>query len=319
MSKVDKDSVIKELEQLISEQVNPRTVNIDKLSVEEILEIINDEDKKVAYAVERELPNIAKAVRAMIKALKSGGRIFYVGAGTSGRLGIVDRAELISTFGMNKSKVIAILAGGTKAVFGPSEMAEDSEENGAKSMKRYKVCSKDVVIGISASGRTPYVIGALKEARRRGAVTVAITVNPNARMIKHSDIVICPIVGPEVIMGSTRMKAGTAQKMILTMMSTAVMIKLGRVKGNLMTNLLPISTKLRERAKRIVSMLAKVDYETATRYLEATGYDIKATILMIDTKASYEEVVKALRKVGGDIGKAREIILESMRSRARSF
>lgn len=249
MSSTSKSDVLKELEQLISEQVNPRTVNIDKLSVEEILRLINDEDKKVAYAVERELPNIAKAVEAMIKALKSGGRVFYIGAGTSGRLGIVDRAELISTFGMDRSKVIAILAGGTKAIFGPSEMAEDNEENGAKAMKRYRVSSKDVVIGISASGRTPYVLGSLKEARKRGAITIAITVNPNAKMIRYSDIVICPIVGPEVIMGSTRMKAGTAQKMILTMMSTTVMIKLGRVKGNLMTNLLPISTKLKERAK----------------------------------------------------------------------
>jgi len=146
-------------------------------------------------------------------------------------------------------------------------MAEDSEENGVRSMKRYEVNFKDVVIGISASGRTPYVTGALKEAKRRGAVTVAITVNPNAEMLKYSDIAICPIVGSEVIMGSTKMKVGTAQKMILTMMSATVMIKIGRVKENLMTNLLPISTKLRERAKRIVSMLAKVDYETAGKYL----------------------------------------------------
>lgn len=315
MSSTSKSDVIRELEKLISEQVNPRTVNIDRLSVEEILRLINDEDKKVAYAVEKELPNIAKTVEVMIRALKLGGRIFYVGAGTSGRLGIVDRAELISTFGMDRNRVIAILAGGTKAVFGPSEMAEDSEENGAKVMKRYRVSSKDVVIGISASGRTPYVIGALKEARKRGAMTVAMTVNPNAKMIKYADITICPIVGPEVIMGSTRMKAGTAQKMILTMMSTTVMIKLGRVKGNLMINLLPISTKLRERAKRIVSMLANVDYETVTKYLEATGYDVKASVLMIDTRASYEDVMRALREAGGNMDKAREILLRTMENK----
>ena len=300
----DNKKVIEELEKLISEQVNPRTVNIDKMSVEEILRVINDEDKKVAYAVEKEIPNIAKAVKAMIKALHEGGRVFYVGAGTSGRLGIIDRAELISTFGMSKDKYIAILAGGPKAVFGPSEMAEDSEENGIKVMRKYKVNKKDVVVGISASGRTPYVIGALKEAKRRGATTVALTVNPNAKIIRYADIVICPIVGPEVIMGSTRMKAGTAQKMILTMMSTAVMIKLGRVKGNLMVNLLPISTKLRERAKRIVSMLTGVDYETATKFLEATNYNIKATILMIKAKISYDEALSLLKKTNYNLEEA---------------
>ena len=309
--------VVRELESLISEQVNPRTVNVDRMSVEEILRVRNDEDKKVAYAVEKEIPNIAKAVRAMVRALRSGGRVIYVGAGTSGRLGIVDRAELISTFGMDRSRVVAVLAGGTRAVFGPSEMAEDSEENGIKAMRRHKVGPRDVVVGISASGRTPYVVGALKEARRRGAITVALTVNPNARIARYADVVICPVVGPEVIMGSTRMKAGTAQKMVLTMMSTAAMIKLGRVKGNLMISLLPISTKLRERAKRIVSMLAGVGYETAARCLEASGYDVRAAVVMARTGASYEEAVDALRKVGGDIAKAAELLASPSTSSTR--
>ncbi|MCD6357467.1 MAG: N-acetylmuramic acid 6-phosphate etherase [Thermoproteales archaeon] len=300
--------VVEELEKLISEQRNPRTANIDELSVEEILRVINEEDKKVAYAVEKEIPNIARATEAVIRALKCGGRVFYVGAGTSGRLGVIDRAELISTFGMDPRKVIPILAGGPKAMYGPSEMAEDREENGARIIARYRVCERDVVIGISASGRTPYVVGALREAKRRGATTVLITVNPGAKAAKYADIVICPVVGPEVIMGSTRMKAGTAQKMILTMMSTTAMIKLGRVKGNLMVNLLPISTKLRERAKRIVTMETGASYEEASRILEETGYNVKLAILMLKARASREEASKALEEAGGDLGKALAIL-----------
>jgi len=300
--------VVEELEKLISEQRNPRTANIDELSVEEILRVINEEDKKVAYAVEKEIPNIARATEAVIRALKCGGRVFYVGAGTSGRLGVIDRAELISTFGMDPRKVIPILAGGPKAMYGPSEMAEDKEENGARIIARYRVCERDVVIGISASGRTPYVVGALREAKRRGATTVLITVNPGAKAAKYADIVICPVVGPEVIMGSTRMKAGTAQKMILTMMSTTAMIKLGRVKGNLMVNLLPISTKLRERAKRIVMMETGASYEEASRILEETGYNVKLAILMLKARASREEASKALEEAGGDLGKALAIL-----------
>lgn len=296
--------VVEELERLISEQRNPRTANIDRLSVEEILRVINEEDKKVAYAVEREIPNIARATEAMIRALKGGGRVFYVGAGTSGRLGVIDRAELISTYGMDPGKVIPILAGGPKAMYGPSEMAEDEEENGARIIARYRVCERDVVIGISASGRTPYVVGALREARRRGAATVLITVNPNARAAKHADIVVCPIVGPEVVMGSTRMKAGTAQKMILTMMSTTAMIKLGRVKGNLMVNLLPISTKLRERAKRIIMMEAGASYEEASKALEEAGYNVKLAIIMLRAHVGRDEASRALREAGGDLEKA---------------
>ena len=302
--------VLEELEKLISEQVNPRSVNIDKLSIEEILRVINEEDKKVAYAVEKEIPNIAKATEAMIRALKGKGRIFYVGAGTSGRLGVIDRAELISTYGMSPKRIIPIIAGGIKAMLGPSEMAEDKEENGIRIIRKYNVRKEDVVIGISASGRTPYVIGALKEAKRRGATTVAITVNPNSKITRYADIVICPIVGPEVIMGSTRMKAGTAQKMILTMMSTTAMVKLGRVKSNLMTNLLPISTKLRERAKRIVMMMTGVNYEEAERVLEMTNYDIKAAVVMIRANVTYEVAKKILRKTEGNMEEALRILKE---------
>ncbi|RLF04550.1 MAG: N-acetylmuramic acid 6-phosphate etherase [Thermoprotei archaeon] len=302
---------LEELRRLVSEQRNPRTINIDKLGVEEILRVINEEDKKVAYAVEEEIPNIARATEAMIRVLKGGGRVFYVGAGTSGRLGVIDRAELISTFGMDPGKVIPILAGGPKAVYGPSEMAEDREDNGARIMAKYRVCEKDLVIGISASGRTPYVIGALKEAKRRGATTVIITVNPRAKAMEYADIVICPVVGPEVIMGSTRMKAGTAQKMILTMMSTTAMVKLGRVHSNLMVSLLPISTKLRERAKRMLMMETGIDYETASRILHETGYDLKVSILMLKANIDRERAIKALREVNGDLKRALALLVGS--------
>jgi len=305
---VSSDGLIDELERLISEQRNPRTANIDELNVEEILRIINEEDKKVAYAVEKEIPNIAKATKAIIESLKKGGRVFYVGAGTSGRLGVIDRAELISTFGMDPSSVIPILAGGSKAMYGPSEMAEDSEENGARAIVRYKVCGRDVVVGISASGRTPYVVGALREAKKRKAITVLITVNPNAKAAEHADIIVCPVVGPEVIMGSTRMKAGTAQKMVLTMMSTTAMIKLGRVKGNLMVSMLPISTKLRERAKRIVMMETGVAYETASKILEETCYDVKLSILMLKAGVDKKKASNALKKAGGELKEALKLL-----------
>jgi len=295
---------VEELGRLISEQRNPRAARLDELSVEEILRLINEEDKKVAYAVEKEIPNIARATEAVIRALKSGGRVFYVGAGTSGRLGVIDRAELISTYGMDPRRVVPILAGGPRAMYGPAEMAEDREDNGARAIARHRVCEKDVVIGISASGRTPYVVGALREAKRRGATTVLITVNPGAKAAEYADIVVCPVVGPEVVMGSTRMKAGTAQKMILTMMSTAAMIKLGRVKGDLMVDLLPISTKLRERARRIVMMETGATYEEASRALEEAGFNVKLAILMLKAGLRREDAERLLSQAGGDLREA---------------
>ncbi len=301
---------LEELDRLISEQRNVRSIGLDKLDVEDILRLINDEDKKVAYAVEREIPNIAKAVEACLHSLKNGGRVFYVGAGTSGRLAVIDRAELLSTFNVDPKKIVAILAGGFKAMYGPSEMAEDRAKNGVKVIAKYKVCGVDTVLVISASGRTPYVVGALKEAKRRGATTVAITVNPDAKISKYADIVICTIVGPEVIAGSTRMKAGTAQKIVLTMLSTTVMVKLGMVYSNLMVSLRPISFKLRERAKRIVMVETGVGYEEASKVLEATDYDVKASIIVLKTGADYELAKKALKEANGNLEKALTVAVE---------
>ncbi|RLG39645.1 MAG: N-acetylmuramic acid 6-phosphate etherase, partial [Thermoproteota archaeon] len=265
----------------ISEKRHPKTVNIDELSTIEILRVINEEDKKVAYAIEKVLPSVAEAVEEYVRALNSGGRVFYVGAGTSGRLGVIDAAELIPTFGMEEGRVQAIIAGGPEAMFRPKEGAEDDEMAGGEEMVKRKVNEKDFVIGLSASGRTPFVIGALKKARELGAKTAIISVNPECKAAKYADIKIIPVVGEEVIAGSTRMKAGTAEKMLLTMMSTAAMIKLGRVKSNLMVNLLPLSRKLRERAKRIVMEATGAGYEEAVRALERTGYNVEKAIELI--------------------------------------
>ncbi|HIE24278.1 MAG TPA: N-acetylmuramic acid 6-phosphate etherase [Candidatus Korarchaeota archaeon] len=273
--------VKEELERLISEKRHPKTINIDELSTIEILKIINEEDKKVAYAIEKVLPEVERAVEEFVRALKSGGRVFYVGAGTSGRLGVIDAAELIPTFGMEEGRVQAIIAGGPEAMFKPKEGAEDDELVGEEEMVRRRISKKDFVIGLSASGRTPFVIGALKKARELGAKTAIISVNPDCKAAKHADIKIFPIVGEEVITGSTRMKAGTAEKMLLTMMSTAAMIRLGRVKSNLMVNLLPLSRKLRERAKRIVMEATGVGYEKAAETLERTGYDVEKAIELL--------------------------------------
>lgn len=300
---------VEELERLISEQRNLRSVDLDKLDVEDVLRLINDEDKKVAYAVEGEIPNIARAVEACINSLKSGGRVFYVGAGTSGRLAVIDRAELLSTFNVDPRKIVAILAGGLKAMYGPSEAAEDKEDNGVKAIARHRVGRVDTVIGISASGRTPYVIGALKEAKNRGATTVAVTVNPDARISEYADIVVCTVVGPEVIAGSTRMKAGTAQKIILTMLSTTIMVKLGMVHSNLMVSLKPISFKLRERAKRIVMVETGVSYEKASKVLEDTNYDVKASIIMLKADIGYELTKEALKEADGNVEKALTIVV----------
>ena len=271
---------MKELDRLISEKRSRRTMDIDKMPTLEILRAINEEDKNVAHAVERVLPSIAEAVEAMVDALRRGRKVFYVGAGTSGRLGVIDAAELIPTFGLEEGRVQAIIAGGREAVFRPVEAAEDNERAGEEAIEEM-IGEADLLIGLSASGRTPFVIGALRRARELKARTVAISVNPGCKIAQHADVKIIPVVGEEVITGSTRMKAGTAEKMILTMMSTAAMIRLGKVRSNLMVRLLPLSEKLRERAKRIVMEEAGVGYEEASKILEKTKYSIEDAVEII--------------------------------------
>jgi N-acetylmuramic acid 6-phosphate etherase len=267
-----------QLTYLITEARNAASMDIDKKSTLEMLHIINDEDKTVAFAVEKVLPDVAKAVDLIVPRLKSGGRLFYVGAGTSGRLGIVDASECPPTFGTPPELVQGIIAGGKEAVFRSQEGAEDDEAAGGNDLATRGLTERDVVVGLSASGRTPYVIGAFRYARSVGAATVGVTCNDNADLKSEVDVCIAPVVGAEVITGSTRMKSGTAQKMVLNMLSTVTMIQLGRVQGNLMVDLQMWCDKLRDRARRLVCLATGVDEAAAEAALEASGGRVREAI-----------------------------------------
>ena len=276
--------LFRELRSLATEQRNPRSERIDTLDVTGILRVINDEDRRVAAAVRKEIPRITEAVGYIVTAFQAGGRLFYAGAGTSGRLGVIDAAECPPTFGTSPTMVQALVAGGKKAVFRSQEGAEDQERGGAKAVAGRKVGPLDVVCGIAASMRTPYVQGALKEAKRRGARTILVTTNPRATLAQYKalaralDVAICPVVGPEVVMGSTRMKSGTAQKLVLNMLTTASMIRLGKVYGNMMVDLQMTNAKLVERSKRIVMMATGVGYDEAARALKEADNHVKSAI-----------------------------------------
>ncbi|MCD6562649.1 MAG: N-acetylmuramic acid 6-phosphate etherase [Thermoproteales archaeon] len=297
MSEEEDIRIFKEISRLETEQKNPATEALSELDTFDILKSINEEDKKVAYAVEKALPEIAKTVDIIVGALKKGGKWFYVGAGTSGRLGVIDVAELLPTYNVGPEMVEAIIAGGPGAMVRPIEAAEDDEEMAVRELKGRRLSSKDVVIGISASGRTPFVVSSLRYAKEIGAKTVCITSVPNSPITRYADIKIILRTGPEVITGSTRMKAATAQKMTLTMLSTAIMVRLGRVHGNLMVALQPVSKKLKERAKRILILETGVDYETATKVLEQADYNVVASIVMVQAGIGYEDAIKLLDKV----------------------
>ena len=299
MSKTTKE-LFREISNLATEQRNPNSKDIDELSTIEILKIINEEDKKVPLAVEKELPYIEKAVEEIVKAIKKGGRLLYFGAGTSGRLGVVDAAECPPTFGTPPEMVQGFIAGGEAAMFVAQEGAEDFEENGAKDIDNANVTSNDVVCGIAASRRTPYVIGAIKRAKELGARTLYITCTPRKSFnIKEVDIPICPYVGPEVVMGSTRMKSGTAQKLVLNMLTTTSMVRLGKTYENMMIDLQMTNKKLVERAKRIVMMITGVDYDEATKYLEEANYHVKTALVMILAEVDLEEAKRRLEIADG--------------------
>ncbi len=299
--------VFEEIKNLLTEQRNPNSMDIDSKSTIEILKIINEEDKKVAYAVEKEIPYIAQAVEFVVESFKKGGRLLYFGAGTSGRLGIVDAAECPPTFGTPPEMVQGFIAGGKEAVFVAQEGAEDKEENGANDVIKANVCSKDTVVGIAASRRTPYVVGAIKKAKELGARTVFLTTNPRKDFnIKEVDVAICPEVGPEVIMGSTRMKSGTAQKLVLNMITTTAMIRIGKVYENMMIDLQMTNQKLVERSKRIVMIITGVSYDEAEKYLREAKGNVKTALVMILAKVSYEEAVRRLKLSEGFVRKAIE-------------
>lgn len=294
------------LESLITEQVNSSTKNIDTMSTIEILNSINNEDIKVAYAVKKEIPSIVKAVDIVSEKLKNNGRLFYIGAGTSGRLGILDASECPATYSTDPEIVQGIIAGGSNAVFTSIEGAEDDEDKGKSIIKERGINSKDVVIGITASGRTPFVIGAMKEAKRNGITTIGISNNKNSMINEEVDIKINPIVGPEVIMGSTRMKAGTSQKLILNMITTASMVKLGKVYGNLMIDLQLTNKKLLDRAVRIIEYAANVKSEKAKEYLEKSDFNPKIAIVMLKTGEEKDKSKELLQKENGFVTKAIE-------------
>ena len=304
----DTKTLFTELSKLTTEQRNPHSMDIDARSTEEILKIINEEDKTVPFAVEKELPYIAQAVDLIVKALKSGGRLLYFGAGTSGRLGVVDASECPPTFGTPYGMIEGYIAGGNEAMFRAQEGAEDYEENGAKDVLKANVTSKDVVCGIAASRRTPYVIGAVKKAKELGAATLYITCNPRENFnIQEVDIAICPYVGPEVVMGSTRMKSGTAQKLVLNMLTTTAMIRMGKVYENMMIDLQMTNKKLVERSKRIVMTIAGVNYEEASSFLQQAGGHVKTALVMIKAKVSADEAKQRLSRADGFVRKAIEL------------
>lgn len=277
-----------------TERANEASEDLPDRSTLEMLEIMNREDARVAVAVGERLPAIRDAVDATVDRIRDGGRLVYLGAGTSGRLATMEAAEAPPTFGVTPEIVIGVIAGGTGAVHAASEGAEDDEGGGAAEVRRLEVGPRDVLVGVSASGRTPFVLGAIAEAGARGALTVGVCCDDDAPLAARANIAICPLVGPEILAGSTRLKAGTAQKLVLNMLTTAVMIRLGRVHGNLMVDVRPTNAKLRERAQRIVAEVTGVDEPTATVALTATGWSARAAILMLSRGLTAEEAIGAL-------------------------
>lgn len=292
------------LKSLTTESRNQNTLDIDRVSTIEMVKKINDEDKKVAEAVEKELPQIAEAIDGIVERLKKGGRLIYIGAGTSGRLGILDASECPPTYGVSEELVQGVIAGGQEAIFRAQEGAEDSKELAINDLKEKNITKLDVIVGLAASGRTPYVIGGLEYANEIGALTISVTCNANSVVANTAQIAISPVVGPEVVTGSTRLKSGTAQKLVLNMLSTGSMIKLGKVYGNLMVDVQSTNEKLVERAKKIVSEATGVDTDIAAEYLNETKSNVKLAIFMILSKLSLDEAKNKLEKHDGYIAKA---------------
>jgi len=290
-----------ELKNLDTEKRNARTMHIDEMSTLDMLTVINEEDHKVAEAVREVLPEIARAVDAVYEKLRVGGRLIYCGAGTSGRLGILDAVECPPTYSTEPEMVQGLIAGGYPAIFKAVEGAEDSKELGVQDMKGIDFGAGDVLVGIAASGRTPYVMGCMEYARQLGASTVSVTCCPGSALDSFADIGIAPAPGPEVVTGSTRMKSGTAQKMVLNMLSTGAMIKLGKVYGNLMVDVKPSNEKLIRRCVTIVCTAAECDEATAIAALKACGYRPKTAIVMILCGVPAEEACTMLENVNGRI------------------
>ena len=291
--------LISELENLVSENRNPSSMDIDLLPTIDVLQRINGEDQTVATAVQRVIPQIAEAVDETVKAFNKGARLIYIGAGTSGRLGVLDASECPPTFSVPEDMVIGLIAGGDHALRHAVEGAEDDLEQGKLDLQSVNVTVDDVVVGIAVSGRTPYVIGALTYAKSLGAKTVALSCNPDSVIAAIADIAISPVVGPEILTGSTRLKSGTAQKLVLNMLTTASMIRIGKSYQNLMVDLNASNQKLVARAARIVMQATGCDLEEAKHVLDQTGNDVKLAILIVLTGMDVETARTALAKAGG--------------------
>ena len=304
---------------LPTEGINPDTLGIDKMRVIDIVDLINTEDRRVVSAVHKERERIAHGVEIIVSALKKSGRLFLVGAGTSGRLGVVEAAEMPPTFGTAPRLVQAIMAGGQEAVFRAREGVEDNFEEGGRSMARLRVSKRDVVIGVSASGITQFVRGALTAARKKGARIIFVTCWPKTELENYVDLIIAPAVGPEIIAGSTRLKAGTATKMVLNMLTTISMIRIGKTYGNLMVDVQTGSEKLKDRAQRIVAMVTGIAPDEALELLRSASWNVKAAIVMKKADVSYTQALRRLRRADDSIrqalGEDLEIKLDAVKPR----
>ena len=301
-------------ESLPTEAINPATLAIDKLPAADIVELMMAEDRKVVAAVQREKERIALGADMIADSLKRGGRVVFVGAGTSGRLGVLESAEMPPTFGTGQSLVQAVMAGGRGATFKAREGVEDNYEEGARAVSRLRPTKKDVVVGVSASGMTQFVRGALTRARKAGAKILFVTCDPKTELQTFVDLTIAPAVGPEVIAGSTRLKAGTATKMVLNMLTTAAMIRIGKTYGNLMVDVRTGSEKLKDRARRIVNIITGLDYEEADKLLHTARWNVKAAVVMSKTGVSYPKAITRIRKAGDQL---REALGEDIEKRLR--
>jgi len=281
---------------LPTEAINPSTLALDKLSADEIVELMLAEDRRMLIAVQKERARIATGVELIVEALRKGGRILFVGAGTSGRLGLLESAEMPPTFGTDPSLVQAIMAGGRSAILIPKDGVEDHYEEGSRAMARVRPTKKDIVIGVSASGMTPFVRGGLTSARKARARIIFVTCDPKTELQMFVDLTIAPGVGPEVIAGSTRLKAGTATKLVLNMLTTAAMVRIGKTYGNLMIDVHPGSEKLKERARRIVNIVTDLDADEADKLLRKAHWNVKAAIVMQQASIPYVKALSRIRK-----------------------
>ncbi len=303
---MDDRTRFEEFARLATEQRNPRTLDLDTLDTASILKRISAEDRTVADTVARELPYIAELVEKVVASFQEGGRLIYVGAGTSGRLGVLDAAECPPTFGSPPELVQGVIAGGYGAMVRAVEGAEDREAEGEKAIADLDVGPRDTVVGLAASRRTPFVVAALRAARARGARTGYVTCTPRSEFALDVDVAVCPEVGPEVVMGSTRMKSGTAQKMVLNMITTAAFVRVGKVYENMMVDLMANSQKLVERSRRTVMVVTGIDYDAASKAIEAAGGSVKTAIVMIRQGCSREEAERRLQESGGFVRRALE-------------